>query len=145
MENKSWTVVYRNKWTNQTVTAAVFAPTLEAATRQARADAEVNGCKNWRIESIKPSTFVFPTAEELTILEEFAATQEPGGSRICPRCGRHDMDEDPARNALSRAAKIQICDACGMDEAIRAFNQNELPIGEWAIVAAKKGATNETD
>ena len=137
METKSWTVVYRNKWTSQTVTAAVFAPTLEAATRQARADAEVNGCKNWRIESVKPSTFVFPTSEELTILEEFAKTQKPGGSRMCPRCGRHDMDEDPARNALSRAAKIQICDACGTDEAIRAMSGNELPIREWAIVAAK--------
>ena len=137
MENKSWTVVYRNKWTNQTVTAAVFAPTLEEATRQARADAEVNGCKNWRIESVKPSTFVFPTTEERTILEEFAKAQKPGGSRMCPRCGRHAMGEYPARNALSRALSIQICDVCGTDEAIRAMGGNELPIREWAIVAAK--------
>lgn len=134
MENKSWTVVYRNKWTNQTVSAAVFAPTLEEATRQARAEAEANGCKNWRIESVKPSTFVFPTAEERTILEEFAKSQRPGGPRTCPRCGRQAMDEDPARNALSRAMKIQVCDACGTDEAVRAFTGNELPIREWAIV-----------
>lgn len=145
MENKSWTVVYRNRRTNQTVTAAVFAPTFEAAVQQACADAEANGCKNWIIESAKPSVFVFPTAEELTILEEFAKGQKPGGSRMCPRCGRYAMDEHPARNALSRAAKIQICDACGMDEAIRAFNQNELPIRDWAIVGAKKGAANEAD
>jgi len=145
MENKSWTVVYKNKWTNQTVKAAVFAPTLEAATRQARADAEVNGCKNWRIESIKPSTFVFPTAEERMILEAFAKSQKPGGSRMCPRCGRYDMDEDPARNALSRAFDIQICDTCGTDEALRAMSGNELPIRDWAIVAAKKGAANEAD
>lgn len=137
MENKSWTVVYRDMWTNQTVTAAVLAPTFEAAARQACADAEANGCKNWLVDSIKPSVFVFPTAEEMEILEEFAKRQKPGGSRMCPRCGREAMNERPTRNALSRVAKIQICDACGMDEAVRAFAGNELPISKWAIVATK--------
>lgn len=142
MENKSWTVVYRHKGTKQRVTAAILAPTYIQADRKARVDAGgIEG--DWSVESIKPSTFVFPTAKEMEILEEFAKAQMPGSSRMCPRCGRHAMDENPARNALSRAAKIQICDACGTDEALRAMNGNELPIGEWAIVVAKNKPSYE--
>ena len=37
----------------------------------------------------------------------------------CPRCGRDYMAANPVRNALSRRVKVYICDACGMDEAIR--------------------------
>ena len=129
--NKSWSVVYRNKETNHTVSAAVVAETLEKATQQAIENADEN---IWCVESVEPSVFVFPTKEELAILDAFAKTQKPGGSRMCPRCGMHTMDEDPVRNALSRATKIQICDACGMDEAMRAYNQNEMPIREWAVI-----------
>lgn len=64
MEVKSWTVVYRNRWNNQKVTAAVFATDITEATRKARADAEVNGCKNWCIESIAPTHFEYPEEDK---------------------------------------------------------------------------------
>lgn len=37
-------------------------------------------------------------------------------------------------NALSRAADIMICDACGTDEAVRAFTGNPMPMEEWACM-----------
>jgi len=40
-------------------------------------------------------------------------------------------------NALSRAADILICDACGTDEGVRAFIGKPMPMEEWACM--KKG------
>lgn len=130
MENKSWTVVYRNKWTNQTVTAAVFAPTFEAATRQARADAEVNGCKNWRIDSIEPHEETLARI----LIAEFAEKQRDR-CFACPRCGKMTMDtESVTRNALSRRAAVYICDSCGTEEALEDMGaMSKLPLREWAI------------
>lgn len=129
MENKSWTVVYRNRWTNQAVTAAVFAPTLEEATRQARANAEVNGCKNWRIESIEPHEETLARI----LIAEFAKEQQ-GGHFACPRCGKMAMDtESVTRNALSRRATVYICDACGTEEALEDMLGNRMPLVAWAI------------
>lgn len=130
MENKSWTVVYRNRWTNQTVTAAVFAPTLEEAARQARANAEVNGCKNWRIESIEPHEETLARI----LIAEFAKEQQ-GGHFACPRCGKMAMDpESVTRNALSRRADVYVCDTCGMLEGIEDMPENfKLPLSAWAI------------
>lgn len=51
----------------------------------------------------------------------------------CPRCGLDSMADDICRNALSRYAAIQICDACGTDEAIRDASGQMLPFSEWAI------------
>lgn len=51
----------------------------------------------------------------------------------CPRCGRYVMSSDPMRNAMSRYADIQVCDNCGMDEAIRDFSRTAIPITAWAI------------
>ena len=51
----------------------------------------------------------------------------------CPRCGQFRMSSDPIRNALSRHAAIQVCDACGTDEAIRDFSGDALPPYEWSI------------
>lgn len=130
MENKSWTVIYRNKWTNQTVTAAVFAPTLEVATRQARADAEVNGCKNWRIDSIEPHEDTLARI----LIAEFAEKQR-GGHFACPRCGAIAMNPESAtRNALSRRVTVYICDSCGTEEALEDMGaMSKLPLREWAI------------
>ena len=130
MENKSWTVVYRNKWTNQTVTAAVFAPTLEGASRQARADAEVNGCKNWLIDSIEPHEETLARI----VINEFSENQQ-GGHFPCPRCGKMTMDaESVTRNALSRRVTIYICDSCGTEEAIEDMGTlPKLPLSGWSI------------
>ena len=129
MENKSWTVIYRNRWTNQTVTAAVFAPTLEEVTRQARANAEVNGCKNWRIESIEPHEETLARI----LITEFAKEQR-GGHFACPRCGKMAMDtESVTRNALSRRATVYICDTCGTEEALEDMLGNRMPLVAWAI------------
>lgn len=51
----------------------------------------------------------------------------------CPRCGKYDMSSNPMRNALSRYADIQICDSCGIDEAMRDFAHSPIPITSWAI------------
>lgn len=135
MATKRWTVIYCNHATGQKISATVFAVTLEQAKQQAKANAEDVGCKDWLIETVTASSFVFPSGEEMDVLDEFKKAQRDGATRMCPRCGQCRMDERPARNALSRAADIQICDACGMDEAIRAYTGEELPIREWAIVA----------
>lgn len=49
----------------------------------------------------------------------------------CPRCGKFRMNSDIYKNALSRHADIYICSQCGMDEAIRVFQNNILPFSEW--------------
>jgi len=66
------------------------------------------------------------------LITKFAEVQR-AGFFPCPRCGKYCMSDDPIRNALSRHASIQICDACGTDEAIRDFTREVLPLSEWAI------------
>lgn len=66
------------------------------------------------------------------LITKFAEVQS-AGYFPCPRCGKYCMSDDPIRNALSRHATIQVCDACGTDEAIRDFTREVLPISEWAI------------
>lgn len=67
------------------------------------------------------------------VIRQFASVQREGHF-ACPRCGNHRMADNPIRNALSRAADIQICDECGMDEAIRDFTGDPLPNREWDIM-----------
>ena len=130
MENRSWTVIYRNRWTNKSVTAAVFAEDMEQAARQARADAEANGCKNWRIESIEPHEETLARI----LISEFAEKLQ-GGHFACPRCGKMEMDtESVARNALSRRVSAYVCDICGTEEAIEDMGAvSKLPLRKWAI------------
>lgn len=53
----------------------------------------------------------------------------------CPRCGHDQMDHNPVRNALSRRAKVYICDKCGMDEAMRDMAEMPpLPFTQWGMV-----------
>lgn len=54
----------------------------------------------------------------MTILERMKEMQDAGG-RICPRCGRWNMEIPIHHNALSRVADIYVCPDCGMDEALR--------------------------
>ena len=66
-------------------------------------------------------------------IEAFKDLQRKGRFR-CPRCGKDDMSVITEHNALSRRADIYICEACGMDEALRdAAGLYPLPFTEWAF------------
>lgn len=65
------------------------------------------------------------------LIEEFGKVQD--ASFPCPRCGQYRMKENLTTNALSRHAKVYICDQCGMDEAIRDMCGKPLPLSEWGI------------
>lgn len=68
------------------------------------------------------------------LVEELFPMQERGAEFPCPRCGRNNMHTDrPALNALSRHAKVYVCEECGMEEALRDVSGNPLPINQWAM------------
>lgn len=70
------------------------------------------------------------------LIEGLMILQEQKVLFPCPRCGHYRMDsENPVRNALSRYAKVYICDWCGSDEAMRDFYRiDPMPLNEWAMV-----------
>lgn len=70
-------------------------------------------------------------------IEKFGEIQQDGFF-ACPRCGRMAMNEKPVRNALSRYAKVYICDECGTDEALRDFARCPLPLSEWSLAQSLK-------
>ena len=51
----------------------------------------------------------------------------------CLRCGS-PLAAHLMVNALSRYADVQICEACGMDEALRDAAHTPLPLAEWDAV-----------
>ena len=51
MENRFWTVAYRNRDNGQRITAAVFAADQQQAQKKARADGRIDGRDVWEIES----------------------------------------------------------------------------------------------
>ncbi len=67
------------------------------------------------------------------VIEQFAKRQEEGNFP-CPRCGRMDMDEKPARNAISRRINVYICDFCGTVEAIEDAVDSITPVEERVII-----------
>ena len=74
------------------------------------------------------------TEEETKFLiESLMPLQESGHVFPCPRCGHERMDPKPVRNALSRYAKVYICDECGTDEALRDYCGSPLPLNEWSM------------
>ena len=75
-------------------------------------------------------------------IEAFAAVQTDG-THLCPRCGRFTVKARLHTNALSRHIAVYICDACGMDEAIREFAGESLPLRDWAV--ARPGAAMRHD
>ena len=112
MENKSWTVTYRNRDNGQRITAAVFAVDQQQAREKAKAD----GREAWEVESIEPNEETLARI----LIAEFANKQS--GHFACPRCGKMTMDaESVTRNALSRRVGCYICDTCGTVEAIEDF------------------------
>lgn len=60
-------------------------------------------------------------------------TPEAEQPSLCLRCGQ-TLDRRLVINALSRYADVHICEACGMDEALRDANRCPLPLTEWAAV-----------
>lgn len=60
-------------------------------------------------------------------------TPEAEQPPLCLRCGQ-PLDHRLVINALSRYADVHICEACGMDEALRDANRCPLPLTEWAAV-----------
>lgn len=72
-------------------------------------------------------------------IDAFAKAQTDG-THLCPRCGQLTVKDRLHTNALSRHAHIYICDACGMDEAIRDWKGNTLPLKDWAIAKIKTEA-----
>ena len=64
----------------------------------------------------------------------------------CLRCGS-PLAAHLMVNALSRYADVQICEACGMDEALRDAAHTPLPLAEWDAVKSghlKKSVAKST-
>lgn len=104
--------------------------------------------KNWTPEEIQTASAAMKAAGHMSY-EEFCAEVDAttaakakvdafaqiqtDGVNFCPRCGRMSIKDRLHTNALSRHASVYICDACGMDEAIREFEGDPLPMKDWAI------------
>ena len=65
-------------------------------------------------------------------IDDFAKAQTDGVN-FCPRCGRFTVKNKLHTNALSRHVHVYICDACGMDEALREICRDDLPLRDWAV------------
>lgn len=59
------------------------------------------------------------------------ATKPP----LCLRCGAQLHPHLPI-NATSRYANVHVCEACGMDEALRDMTGDPLPLAEWDVVVS---------
>lgn len=123
MENKSWTVTYRNRDNGQRITAAVFAEDQQQAREKAQADDQIGSHDVWEVEAIEPHEETLARI----LIAKFAKKQQ-GGHFACPRCGKMTMDtECVTRNALSRRVGCYICDTCGTVEALEDFTHIERP------------------
>ena len=132
MENRFWTVTYRNRDNDQRITAAVFAANQRQAQEKAQDDGRIDDREVWEIESVEPHEEMLARI----LVAEFSKKQQ-GGHFACPRCGKMTMDaESVTRNALSRRATVYICDACGMQEALEDMMDSITPLTAWALVAA---------
>ena len=81
------------------------------------------------LPSFEEFSAMFETEDAKKKIEAFAKVQTDG-IRFCPRCGRMTVKDRLHTNAWSRHVDVYICDACGMDEAMR---DCPLPATEWAI------------
>lgn len=66
-------------------------------------------------------------------IKRFAERQSGKLNFPCPRCGEWNMNEDPRRNALSRRAKVYVCDLCGVFEALEDAMGEIKPLTSWDI------------
>ena len=104
--------------------------------------------RDWTPEEIQAVSTAMKEAGEMGF-EEFSAEVEAttaakekvdafaqlqtDGVHFCPRCGRMSVKDRLHTNALSRHATVYVCDACGMDEAIRDMKGEPLPLKDRAI------------
>ena len=104
--------------------------------------------KDWTPEELQAASAAMKEAGEMSY-EEFTAEVEAtteakekvdafaqlqtDGLHFCPRCGNMTIKDQLHTNAMSRHANVYICDACGMDEALRDWHHNPLPLMEWVI------------
>jgi len=72
--------------------------------------------------------------ETYKMLQEIPALNMP-----CPRCGKHQMNKDPAENCLSRHEDIYICSECGREEAAFDFVGQKKPLELWYAVRFLNG------
>ena len=108
--------------------------------------------KGWTPEELQAASDVMSAAGEMNYeafcaeierqeaqwkIEVFAKAQTDGG-HFCPRCGKMTVKDRLHTNALSRYAKVYICDACGTDEAVRDWAGCALPLEDWAIAKRNK-------
>ena len=77
------------------------------------------------------------TAQQQATLVDLKARQLLCERMPCPCCGCDRMNDQPVRNALSRQADIQICDECGLSEAISAMTGSVKPLDEWACFSTE--------
>ena len=78
------------------------------------------------------------TERSQRILDDLKARQRAGERMACPRCGMDVMKTPVHTNALSRAADIYICDACGSTEAMLAYMHQSSPLSGWAAFRPKR-------
>ncbi len=104
--------------------------------------------KDWTPEELQAASAAMKEAGHMSF-EEFSAEVEAttaakakvdafaqlqtDGVHFCPRCGRMSVKDRLRTNALSRHATVYVCDACGMDEAVRDWKGKPLPLKDWAI------------
>jgi len=89
------------------------------------------------LPSFEEFSAMFETEDAKKKIKAFAKVQTDG-IRFCPRCGKMTVKDRLHTNALSRYAKVYICDACGTDEAIRDWAGCVLPLADWAIAKRNK-------
>lgn len=102
MENKSWTVTYRNRDNGQRITCTVFAQDRQKAQEKAGADEQIGGCEVWEVESVEPHEETLARI----LVSEFAEKQQ-GGHFPAPlredddgRGDRHAQCSEPQGNGL---------------------------------------------
>ena len=89
------------------------------------------------VENMKP----WENPEKAKAFLEFMETREDrDAADICPRCGKPRMDAIKVRNALSRYARVYICNDCGADEALRDLYGEALPLNRWSMVKQAREA-----
>lgn len=86
------------------------------------------------------------TEKAKEMLESLGRLQEEGqaGGLPCPRCGHDRMHPNMVRNALSRYAKVYICEQCGMEEALLDYlGKKATPFKEWGMILGFDAANQE--
>lgn len=82
---------------------------------------------------------VYPKSllEELWQLDKQRFTPDAESVPFCLRCGK-PLDRHLPVNAMSCYADVYICQACGMDEALRDAVKEPLPLWEWHVAASER-------